>query len=339
MDASFQKIKIFIIFLIFTCSAIFVICPIGKSGPLDQVYECYPILIIDYDQSLLDEPIIPFDETRTIPVKVKAKVTGQAADIVIDFIGGGDIKLIVDLLIDEVPEGCQASITPPILQFTVSEEFVIQNATISITVNKDLPAAAQKDVIVRMNSRRIGNQATLITAVNITQEIPFIIGYYPKLSFVYIDGNVRNINPDETASFNFEIQNYGNSVTDVVSDIVDLPEGWTAEIAHITTLGSELVGGTSKRTISLKVKPPIDFGYHEDRAIIKVSMMPTSEINSEDTGEPHYLYFIVQSKGFSTPGFETVILLFAIILVFLPAIIKKNRKNEKKQPGGKRRCP
>jgi len=336
MNKQFQKIKISIIFLLLFCSTLFVISPIGKSGPLDQVYECYPILIIDYDQALVDEPIIPYNATRSIPVKIKARVTGPAADIVLDKIGGGGIKLIVDLSIDEVSEGCQASITPPIVQFPVSGEFVIQNATISITVNKDLPAAAQKDLIVRMSSRRLGIQATLVTSVNVTQEIPFIIGYYPKLSFVYLDGNVRNINPDETASFNFEIQNWGNSVTDVISDIVDLPEGWSAEIAHSTVLGSELVGGTSKKAISLRVKPPIDFGYHEDRVIIKVSMNPTSKINSNDTGEPHYLYFIVQSNGFSTPGFEMVILLFAIILVFIPAVIKKKRNNEKKQPGDKR---
>jgi len=290
MKSQLQKIKLVFIFLILTFSFIIVFCPIGKSGPIDPIYDCYPILIIDYDPELVKEPIIPFNETRSIPVKIKARITGPAADIVVDTIAG-EVLLIVDLFMADVPEGVHASITPPIVQFPLSTEFEIQNATISITVNKDLPAAAQKDVIVRLESRKLGKQATLVRKVNITQEIPFIIGYYPKLSFVYLDGNVRNISPEETASFNFEIQNWGNSATNVVSEVFDLPEDWSAEIARSTVLGSEIVGGTSKKIISFRVKPPIDFGYHEDRAIIKVSMIPKSELTSEDIGEPHYLYY------------------------------------------------
>jgi hypothetical protein len=336
MDKKFQKTKMFIIFLILICSSLYIICPIGKSGPLDQIYECKTDLIIEYNQSLLEEPIIPFSEPRSIPILVKARIFGPAADIVLDKIGGnGKIKLNVDLSIDEVPEGCQASITPPIVQFPISGEFVAENATISITVNKDLPAASQKNVVVRMYLRRESNLKNLLTEVNITQEIPFVVGYYPKLSFVYIDGNVRDINPDETASFNFQIQNWGNGVTDVISDIVDLPEGWEAEMASSTVLGSEIVGGASNQTISLKVKPPVDFGYHEDRAIIKVSMVPKSKINYNDTGEPLYLYFIVQSRGFYAPGFEIIILFFAFIFVLFITWKTKNKKTEKKQYRGK----
>lgn len=249
---------------------------------------------------------------------------------------GQKVKLIVDLSIETIDEGITASIAPPIIQFPVSEVFVPQNASISITVNKNLPAGQQKDVIVRMNTRKLGVTATLVNKVNITQEIPFIIGYYPRISFIYRDGNVRNINPEETASFNFEIQNWGNSATNVFSEVVGLPEGWSAEIVRNTTLGSELTNSTNKKTISFRVKSPIDFGYHEDRAIIKVAIIPKSIITSEVIGKTHYLYFIIQSQGFSTPGFETSILFVALILIFLPFAMKKKRKKEKNQQGGKR---
>ena len=44
-------------------------------------------------------------------------------------------------------------------------------------------------------------------------------------------------------------------------------------------------------------------------------MTPVYYDNSDYQGEPHYLYFIVQSKGFFTPGFEFGMLLFAIIFI------------------------
>lgn len=331
MNKQFQKIKVFMLILTIFGSSFIIVCSIAKSGPMDQIYRCTPNLVIEYDKSLLREPILPFDEPRTIPVKLKLYITGPADNIVLNKIGG-NIKLIIDLSIAEVPEGCYASITPPIVLIPLpnTPKPVYENATISITINQYLPAASQKKVAVRMNSRKIGKQATLISAGNFTQEIPFIVGYLPQLSFVYIDGNIRNIKPDETAEFTFEIQNWGNAVTKVVSEIENLPEGWLSEIVHSTILGSDLVGSTYKKTISLRVKPPIDFGYHEDRAIIKVSMTPINYGNPEDKGEPHYLYFIVQSKGFSTPGFDVIILLLAFIFVLFPVWKRKNRKIEKK---------
>ncbi len=336
MNKQFQKIKIILIFLILFSSSFFTICSIARSGPLDQIYECTPNLVIEYDISLLNEPIIPFDDTRSIPVNVKLQLIGPSVDIVLGKISG--VELIVDMSIAEIPEGCQASVTPPILLIKLPKEntIVSVNATISITINQYLPVASQENVAVRMSSRRLGQSTTLVKPGNFTQDIPFIVGYYPQLSFVYIDGNVRNISPDETADFNFEIQNWGNGATNVISEVDELPDGWLTEIVHRTILGSELIGSTSGVTISLRVKPPIDFGYHEDRAVIKVSMIPISIENPEYRGEPHYLYFIVQSKGFFTPGFDIVILLFAFIFVLIPVWKRKNRKIEKKDFGGKR---
>lgn len=335
MKRQIKKTKTFIIFLILLSSSLVSICSIVNSGPLDQIYEITPNITIEYDESLLQKHIIPFEEARSIPVDVKLTLFGPALDIVLSKISG--MELIVDMSIAEVPEGCQASVTPPILLIPIpgDESPFSVNATISITINQYIPALSQKIVTVRMSSRRFGGQTTLIKPGNYTQDIPFMVGYYSQLSFVYTDGNIRNISPDETADFNFEIQNWGNSATKVISEVEDLPDGWISEIVGSTVLGSELVGTSSTETIQLRVKPPIDFGYHEDRAVIKVSMTPVNVVNPDFKGEPHYLYFIVQSKGFFTPGFELVIILLAFILV-VPVWKSKNRNIEKQRRGGKR---
>jgi hypothetical protein len=338
MTKQLKKVKISIIFLILFGSSFVTLCSNVKSGPLDQIYECTPNLVILYDDSLLQKPVKPFDDATLIPVKVELDLIGPAVDIVLSKLGG-QVKYIVNIEMAEVPEGCQASIIPSLLLIDLPTEDipVSVNATISITVNQFVPALSQRKLGVRMVSESIiGNKAILINSGNYTQDIPFIVGYYSQLNFNYKDGNVRSIQPDGIADFTFEIQNFGNGATNVISEIVDLPDGWSTEIVRSTILGSELVGSSSSKIISLRVKPPTDFGYHEDRQIIKVSMLPVCVDNPDYQGEPHYLYFIVQSKGFFTPGFELGILLFAFIFVLIPIWKRKKTKNGKNDFGGKR---
>ena len=90
------------------------------------------------------------------------------------------------------------------------------------------------------------------------------------------------------------MQNWGNADTRVYTEVEDLPEGWQAKIIENTTLGTIIHGGIPA-TVRLKVKPPFNFGYHEDRAIIKIKMTPVYYNDSNFKGEPHYLYFIIIS--------------------------------------------
>lgn len=341
MNKRFQKIKLFIIFLMLFCSSLFFISPIGKARPLDIVYECTPFVIIEYNESLINDFIFPYAEATTIPITINAKIEGPEVDIILEKIGQGTkmkARFIVDLSIAEVSEGVKAAINPPIIQFGVSKEFLSTQVNVSVTIDQYLPAFSSKNIKIRMESRRLGGEATLVKAGNFSTDIPFFVGYLPQLSFSYPKGNVKEISPDETVDFDIDIQNWGNGATQVSAEVIDIPDGWHAKIDKTITLESSLYGDETKRQISLKVKPPISFGYHEDRAIIEVKMTPYFYNNTDYTGEPHYLYFIVQSKGFSTPGFELLTVLIAFIFVFLPIWKKKkntiNKKNN--QMGGKK---
>jgi len=336
MNKQFQKIEILIIFIIIFISSLFVISPVARSGPLDQIYECTPIVEIEYNETFLQEPVKPYDKPTQIPIIVKTKIDGPSSDIVAAKIGSDwenlrdAIRLIIDISIAEVSDGCYASINPPILQFPISEEYKSTNATLSFTIDQYFSAFTLKIVKIQFSVRRIGKAATLVKAANITKDIPFIVSYQPQLSFSYPESNVKNVNPDETASFPIEIENWGNAETNVNAEIAYIPEGWQAQIVKNLTLRTNLFGGDAAEIITLNVKPPIGFGYHEDRAIIKVKMTPVFYNDSNNTGEPHYLYFIVQSKGFSTPGFETTILIFAIIFIYIPILIIKDKRGRKK---------
>jgi len=333
MNKKFHKIKIFLISVMILCSSLLVICPITSSLPLDTIYECEPIFLIEYNRTLLQEPIIPLAKARVIPIQVKAKIKGAAADIVAK--GIGNIVIYVNPYVEDLPEGCHASISPPLLLLRVSTEFESQNANISIVIDQKLPALTEKQLTIRLISKSLKGKATVVKAGNFTQKIPFTIGYYPQLDISTPNGNVKDIHPDETVSFPIELENLGNGITNVTSEVIDIPEGWSARIIS-TTFGTAVLGDNTKETLYLEINPPINFGYHEDQAVIKVSITPSYYKNSTYTGEPVYLSFIVQSQGFSTPGFEMITLLFALIFVLFPIWKRKNSKIEKKQVGGRK---
>ena len=83
------------------------------------------------------------------------------------------------------------------------------------------------------------------------------------------------INPLETTTFNIEIENLGNAKTIVTSNILNVTIGWTVTITNETILKTATIGENPKKTISLTVKPPFEFGYHNEREVIQVSIIPS----------------------------------------------------------------
>jgi hypothetical protein len=347
MNKKLHMFKTFTIFLIFFCSSILILCPTGKSGPLDPVYINTPFIEIEYDRSISEQSVIPYDEPREIPIIIKAKITGATADIIEEYIK--DAYLVVDLSIENVPDGCYASINPPFVRFleVTSSEYKIANATLSFTIDQFVPAFSSKTVklnaSVSEDWKLKGRQGgLLVESASFYFDIPFIVGYQPQLSFSYPEKNVKNIGPGETAVFPIEIENWGNAQSNIKLEVEDIPKGWNASIIDSLTLAKTSLfgdfGDEARGTVLLNVKPPIDFGYREDRTIITVKLTPTTRYeNLYFEGEPHYLYFIVQSKGVSTAlpaGSEMIIFVFAFIFVIF--LIWKG-KNYKKQFRGEKK--
>jgi len=122
-------------------------------------------------------------------------------------------------------------------------------------------------------------------------------------------GTSQLVTPGETAYFSVDLENYGNGKTVVFSEGVDVPEGWTVEVLPSLTLGSERLGDNPKSTLCFSIHPPDSFGYHDERQVIKYKLIPTYFNDSTICGEELELSFIVQSRGFSTPGFEAIALI------------------------------
>jgi hypothetical protein len=120
-----------------------------------------------------------------------------------------------------------------------------------------------------------------------------------------------------------DISNLGNARTIVLLEVTSVPEDWVAVITSQLTLEE---GTGSQGTAYLVVKPPKSFGYHNDEQTIKISMQPVDADDYSKKGEITYETFLVQSRGFSTPGFETIVFLGAFALTLLIVIYIRKRK-------------
>jgi hypothetical protein len=112
---------------------------------------------------------------------------------------------------------------------------------------------------------------------------------------------------------------------------LEVPKGWSASIVSSTIVGSSASGESPKRTVQLLIQPPYGFGYHDDRQDIKITVKGqyfagASEGTLLETNTYTHI-FTVRSRGFSTPGFEAIFVIFALMAVVL--IFKIRQKTKK----------
>jgi hypothetical protein len=153
--------------------------------------------------------------------------------------------------------------------------------------------------------------------------LSFIPAYNALISHSLPETNSKEIGPMDTATFPITIANLGNARTVVLLNIVSAPKDWIAMITSQLILEEE-AGSTA--TAYLIIKPPKGFGYHNDEQTIKISMQPVKADDYSKKGDITYETFLVQSRGFSTPGFETIIFLGAFAMAFLIVTYTQKRK-------------
>jgi len=123
--------------------------------------------------------------------------------------------------------------------------------------------------------------------------------------------------------FPIDIQNLGNARTVVLLTVVSTPLGWAAIITDQVTLEE---GTGSIATAYLTIKPPKGFGYHYDEESITISMQPVKADDYSKKGEITTATFLVQSRGFSTPGFEVILFAGALAVAILTITCIRKRK-------------
>ena len=115
----------------------------------------------------------------------------------------------------------------------------------------------------------------------------------------------------------------GNGGTVVQLRVTQVPKDWVATVTSQVTLAE---GTGSSATAYLTVIPPKSFGYHNEEQTIEVSLQPMFADDMSQKGVISYESFLVQSRGFSAPGFETSIFLGAFAMTLLIVVYIRRRK-------------
>jgi len=265
------------------------------------------------------EPLVPRGEARTITLVITHTVNrGEFGEGLLVTLTGALIP--IDVSIVDKSSWCTALISQGTLSVTVQPNAVSTvKTTVTIQVSNDAPANALGYVKIKATAKATGVIAGFENEFTLT----FIPAYKALISPSLPETNSKVIGPMDTAVFPIVIENLGNARTVVFLDVVNVPKDWVAVVSSQVLIEE---GAGSTATAYLIVKPPRSFGYHNDDQTIRVSMQPMKADNYSDKGETTFETFLIQSRGFSTPGFETILGLGAFIIVFLLVSSTRKRK-------------
>lgn len=330
---SFPRVKASLLLMVLLISIVLSFAPTHAQAKL-ITYES--VLQISYDSAASNSAVFQPDGTPvSIPINVSFKV--------------------------EVPEKFMSNI---LLRILFLQTFIITSAQITLDFAEEPPSwasfsIANKDVYVDISTETQYVKTALIIAPHAaapsqeftvrlkatTQtllnkhvasktaylEIPFKPGYIPLIN-IETDTPSRIIGPQETTSFNIRITNLGNKQTLVSARVIGYPEGWSPLLPQSQILipsASEAGEGNNVATMTFSITPPFGAGWHNEQETITIEFTPqfSPPIPGKNlTGAPIDFQVTVRNRGFSTPGFEIVGLLAALIIVAV--LIKKRKKSD-----------
>jgi len=283
------------------------------------------IIIIEYDQEAANNPFLPIDMVKEIPVTIDYHIRGFVDDVIPIMYEGVDNFVYLDIV--SHPDWCTATLSPTFLLMEPSHEGVIEDITLIIKINQEAHAFDPGLVCIKA---KVNNMGAVIGGT-FYSNISFNPGFLPVLKINVPEGTSKRIGPLQTASFNVEIENLGNAKTLVTSKVLNLPEGWTVSTDNDVTIGTQTIGDSSSRNVYFTIKPPMDFGYHNEREMISISFTPSYFEDNSMKGEEYIVNLLIHSEGFSTPGFEIVTSLVGIVFLLFAIKnqnIKKNNSNK-----------
>jgi len=284
---------------------------------LDDIYQCEGLIKVEYNRDNITKPIVPLETARKIPLIIKHKVTGNYAEYITNILRGQDATARIRIDIHDKPDWCNVVAIPDFSATTLNTEWSSVNTSLYITVDEMAPAFTEEEITIRVRSDTIYGGVPIVITPEFFIDIPFKSGYAPILKTNTPGGTVKKTTPGETVYFDIDLENLGNGKTTIFTDVLEKPDGWDVNIVSNTTLGTKRLNDDFEKKVTLAVYPPYDFGYHDEREVIKISILPTYYDNSSIMGNENILSFVVESKGFSTPGFESISIFMIVFVLIL----------------------
>ncbi len=319
MTKKIKSIRAILMLSILLFSTMIAVAPTpSAAGPLGFV-NLNSYVRVDWSANRTEEPIIPRGEMRQVGIDVTYGVTyGSIIPFItktlMNIYQGRQANIKMEIL--ETPEWCTATLKSGTLTTQVSMEENTIQTVLTIQVDEDAPAYGAGYIRLKVS---IG-QISMIDGYSKEFDLTFTPEYLPLVD-ANVDGQTSlNIGPLDSAVFPINIKNLGNARTTVFLD-VDPPNNWIAVVTNQVTIPYG-----SNATAYLTVKPPKEFGWHYDREQIKISVTPARAENIQQQGETTFITVMVESRGFSTPGFESIAFIGALMIALL--FVRRRKRKE-----------
>ena len=315
MAKNLKSVKSLFIIGLLLISLIISIAPTTSAGRLLNLSQ---YANVSWSSNATEKPIVPRGVMRSIDLDIIYRCNTGAAPSQIVFALYQGRQVNIKLEIVATPEWTTANLNSGTITTSISLTEQSLKAILSIRVDTDAPAFGAGYVRIKISIPKVGP----IDSFEQEFTLEFSPEYLPLISDQLPDGNSKQIGPLDTAVFPIEIENLGNARTRVFLEVVDHPKDWIVVVTDDITL-DEAQG--SKGTAYLTVKPPKSFGYHYEEESIRVSMLPTRAEDITNQGEKTYVTVVVESRGFSTPGFEIISSIGAIIALMIILKLRKKK--------------
>jgi len=333
MKKNFRNVKAILLMglLIF---AIFAVITPSSSASILGIVNCNAILRVEpVDPTDLEIKIEPVSETASIPIKIGYAVTGLFTSPTTNALSS--LNVPIALTVEPTPDWITVSLEPNVVNPRIGDlaegnAYAYDTVNMRVSFSKNAPANERVAVGIKMEADKISGLFWAINEKTSIGQLTIIPQFLPVIDATPVD-NLKEVSPGEFADFKIELTNLGNAETQVIFDIVDssIPKGWSANIPAYTFVGSEDQGSSPKKTVTLRIQPPYSFGYHNEVQDIKVELYGRYWSGKKDvnlTTETFELTFTIRNRGFSTPGFEGIIVIAAFVVVAGTTVYLKKRK-------------
>jgi len=318
MTKRFESAKISIIIGLVILSSIIAFVPASSAGPL---FKLQSVINVSWGNET-QKPIVPRGNLVQLDIDITHTVTRGALGKYLLLLYQGT-QIIINLEITNKSSWAITTLSQNSLTTTIKpDEITTVVAKLSIQAAENAPAFEAGYVTIKATVQPIA----LIKGFEKEFTLNFVASYLPLINPTFPDTNTQEIGPMDTATFPINVENLGNARTTVYLNVVNVPKDWVAIVTSQITL-EEATG--SIQTAYLVVRPPKGFGYHDDQKTIMVSLQPVQADHPENKGDIQYLTVLVQSRGFSTPGFEAIGFIGALGVVMITMFIIRKSKHKK----------
>jgi hypothetical protein len=315
MTKRFNTVKASIVTGIVLVSVIVAVLPTTSAGPL---FNLQSVLNVTWGNET-QQPVVPRGALRQLDITITHTVThGVLGKVLLELYASTNV--IINLEITDKSSWVTATLSQSSLTTPITPDKTTTVITkLSLSVADNAPAFELGYVTIKATAQQIA----LIKGYEKEFSLNFVADYKPLIKPSFQDTNTKEIGPMDTATFPINIENLGNARTIVYLNVMNVPKDWVAIVTSQITL-EEATGSTG--TAYLVIKPPKGFGYHDDQKTITISMQPVQADRPTNMGVITYETVLVQSRGFSTPGFEAIGFIGALAIVMVIIFITRKRK-------------